>query len=237
MRRALAHARRGVGRTAPNPAVGACVVTGDGVVVGDGCHRAGGRARTRRLSRSTRPARARAARRSTARSSPASTRGGRARAPSASSPRASRASSPPWRIPFPLVRGRGFAMLREHGIAVEIGVAREEAVRLNQPFLTTIRERRPFVILKAATSLDGRLAAAPGRAHAVDLGCGRAACALSACPGGRDSHRLRHAARRRSAPHRAPGLSGASADPGRLRPPVARVAGGPRLCRPSPRDR
>ena len=64
--------------------------------------------------------------------------------------------------PFPLVRGRGFAVLREHGIAVETGVAREDAVRLNQPFLTTIRERRPFVILKAATSLDGRLAAARG---------------------------------------------------------------------------
>ena len=43
MRRALEHARRGLGRTTPNPAVGACVVTGDGVVVGDGCHeRAGG---------------------------------------------------------------------------------------------------------------------------------------------------------------------------------------------------
>jgi diaminohydroxyphosphoribosylaminopyrimidine deaminase/5-amino-6-(5-phosphoribosylamino)uracil reductase len=34
---------------------------------------------------------------------------------------------------------------------------------LNQPFVTTIREGRPFVILKAATSLDGRLSAAPGR--------------------------------------------------------------------------
>jgi diaminohydroxyphosphoribosylaminopyrimidine deaminase/5-amino-6-(5-phosphoribosylamino)uracil reductase len=64
--------------------------------------------------------------------------------------------------PFPLVRGRGFAALREHGIAVDTGIGRADAVRLNQPFLTTLRERRPFVILKAATSLDGRLAAAPG---------------------------------------------------------------------------
>jgi diaminohydroxyphosphoribosylaminopyrimidine deaminase/5-amino-6-(5-phosphoribosylamino)uracil reductase len=53
-------------------------------------------------------------------------------------------------------------MLREHGIAVEIGLGRQESARLNQPFLTTIREGRPFVILKAAVSLDGRLAAAPG---------------------------------------------------------------------------
>jgi diaminohydroxyphosphoribosylaminopyrimidine deaminase/5-amino-6-(5-phosphoribosylamino)uracil reductase len=64
--------------------------------------------------------------------------------------------------PYHLVHGRGFARLREHGIAVEVGVGSREAARLNQPFVTTIREGRPFVILKAATSLDGRLAAAPG---------------------------------------------------------------------------
>jgi diaminohydroxyphosphoribosylaminopyrimidine deaminase/5-amino-6-(5-phosphoribosylamino)uracil reductase len=64
--------------------------------------------------------------------------------------------------PYPLVHGRGFAKLREHGIAVEVGIGSREAARLNQPFVTAIREGRPFVILKAATSLDGRLAAAKG---------------------------------------------------------------------------
>jgi len=64
--------------------------------------------------------------------------------------------------PYPLVHGRGFAKLREHGITVEVGIGSREAARLNQPFVTTIREGRPFVILKAATSLDGRLAAAKG---------------------------------------------------------------------------
>ena len=64
--------------------------------------------------------------------------------------------------PYPLVHGRGFAKLREHGITVEVGVGSREAARLNQPFVTAIREGRPFVILKAATSLDGRLAAAQG---------------------------------------------------------------------------
>jgi diaminohydroxyphosphoribosylaminopyrimidine deaminase/5-amino-6-(5-phosphoribosylamino)uracil reductase len=54
-------------------------------------------------------------------------------------------------------------MLRAHGIEVRTGVGYEAAVRLNQPFLTTTRQGRPFVILKAATSLDGRLAAAPGQ--------------------------------------------------------------------------
>ena len=69
--------------------------------------------------------------------------------------------------PFPLVSGRGFAALRAHGIEVDVGVEREAAVRLNQPFLTAVREGRPFVILKAATSLDGRIAAAPGERTAL----------------------------------------------------------------------
>jgi diaminohydroxyphosphoribosylaminopyrimidine deaminase/5-amino-6-(5-phosphoribosylamino)uracil reductase len=60
--------------------------------------------------------------------------------------------------PFPQVNGRGFAVLRAHGIEVEIGVELEAAVRLNQPFLTAVRSGRPLVILKAATSLDGRIA-------------------------------------------------------------------------------
>src|SRR6185436_13633162 len=53
--------------------------------------------------------------------------------------------------------------LRAHGIEVEEGLERDAAVRLNQPYLTTIREGRPFVILKAATSIDGRIAEVPGR--------------------------------------------------------------------------
>jgi diaminohydroxyphosphoribosylaminopyrimidine deaminase/5-amino-6-(5-phosphoribosylamino)uracil reductase len=69
--------------------------------------------------------------------------------------------------PFPQVSGRGFAALRAHGIQVDVGVCADEAARLNQPFLTTVREGRPFVILKAATSLDGRIAAGPGQRTAI----------------------------------------------------------------------
>jgi diaminohydroxyphosphoribosylaminopyrimidine deaminase/5-amino-6-(5-phosphoribosylamino)uracil reductase len=64
--------------------------------------------------------------------------------------------------PYPLVRGRGFAVLRERGVAVEVGVEGEAAARLNQPFLTALRAGRPYVILKAATTADGFLGA-PGR--------------------------------------------------------------------------
>jgi diaminohydroxyphosphoribosylaminopyrimidine deaminase/5-amino-6-(5-phosphoribosylamino)uracil reductase len=64
--------------------------------------------------------------------------------------------------PFPLVAGGGFARLREHGIAVEVGVGQDAAVRMNQPYLTAVRKGRPFVILKAAASADGRIAAGAG---------------------------------------------------------------------------
>lgn len=161
MRRALAHARRGLGRTTPNPTVGACVVTGDGVVVGDGCTERAGERHAEIVALEEAGARARDATlyctlepcAHTGRTGPCTQRiiaAGIARVVAA------------MEDPFPLVRGRGFAVLREHGIVVETGIAREEAVRLNQPFLTTVRERRPFVILKAATSLDGRLAVGPG---------------------------------------------------------------------------
>ena len=64
--------------------------------------------------------------------------------------------------PFPLVRGRGFAILRAHGVDVEVGLEADAALRLNQPFLTAVRDQRPFVILKSAVSADGYVAAGPG---------------------------------------------------------------------------
>jgi diaminohydroxyphosphoribosylaminopyrimidine deaminase/5-amino-6-(5-phosphoribosylamino)uracil reductase len=65
--------------------------------------------------------------------------------------------------PDPRVSGRGFAYLREHGIEVEVGLGAAAASMLNQPFFTLVRQRRPFVIMKAAISLDGCIAEAPGR--------------------------------------------------------------------------
>jgi diaminohydroxyphosphoribosylaminopyrimidine deaminase/5-amino-6-(5-phosphoribosylamino)uracil reductase len=69
--------------------------------------------------------------------------------------------------PFPKVQGRGFAKLRAHGIQVEVGLEREAAVHLNQPFLTSVLHARPFVIMKVAMSRDGYIAAAPGRRTAI----------------------------------------------------------------------
>jgi diaminohydroxyphosphoribosylaminopyrimidine deaminase/5-amino-6-(5-phosphoribosylamino)uracil reductase len=64
--------------------------------------------------------------------------------------------------PNPVVDGRGFHYLRAQGVDVEIGLRQSAAVRLNQPFFTLTREGRPFVILKAATSLDGCIARTRG---------------------------------------------------------------------------
>ena len=161
MTRALFHAGRGRGRTSPNPLVGALVVSADGVVVGQGHHeRAGGphaevhalesageRARGGTLYCSLEPCS------HVGRTGPCVARivdAGVARVVAAIED------------PNPLVSGRGFAFLRAHGVEVDVGVGAEAATRLNQPFLTLMRRRRPFVVLKAAVSLDGCIAAAPG---------------------------------------------------------------------------
>jgi diaminohydroxyphosphoribosylaminopyrimidine deaminase/5-amino-6-(5-phosphoribosylamino)uracil reductase len=65
--------------------------------------------------------------------------------------------------PNPLVNGRGLEELRGAGLIVEAGVLRDEAERLNRAFITMQTAGRPLVVAKAAVSLDGCIAAAPGR--------------------------------------------------------------------------
>lgn len=66
--------------------------------------------------------------------------------------------------PNPAVNGKGIQNLREAGIEVEVGLLQQEARRLNDGFARHIRTGLPFVNLKAAISLDGRIAPAPGSA-------------------------------------------------------------------------
>jgi diaminohydroxyphosphoribosylaminopyrimidine deaminase/5-amino-6-(5-phosphoribosylamino)uracil reductase len=160
--RALFLAARGRGRTSPNPLVGAVVVSKDGTVVGQGFHeRAGGphaevnaldvagsRARGATLYCNLEPCC------HVGRTGPCV-----GRIVEAGISRVIAATEDP----NPAVRGRGFSYLHAHGVEVRIGVGAGPAIRLNQPFFTLMREQRPFVILKAATSLDGCIAGAPGQ--------------------------------------------------------------------------
>ncbi len=75
--------------------------------------------------------------------------------------------------PNPQVSGRGFARLREAGIAVESGFLVEEAVRLNLRFLIAATLRRPEVTLKWAMSLDGRIATSTGQSQWISSPAGR----------------------------------------------------------------
>ena len=59
--------------------------------------------------------------------------------------------------PNPLVSGKGFTTLRESGIEVVTGILADEAAKLNEKFCVWHQKNRPFVHLKLATSLDGRI--------------------------------------------------------------------------------
>jgi len=64
--------------------------------------------------------------------------------------------------PDPRVAGRGIASLREAGIIVEVGIGADAASALLAPYLVHRRTGRPYVVLKVAASLDGRIAAPDG---------------------------------------------------------------------------
>jgi diaminohydroxyphosphoribosylaminopyrimidine deaminase/5-amino-6-(5-phosphoribosylamino)uracil reductase len=67
--------------------------------------------------------------------------------------------------PDPRVAGKGFAMLREAGITVDTGLLAIEARKANAGFLLSKEQARPFITLKLAASLDGRIATASGESR------------------------------------------------------------------------
>jgi len=161
MRRALFHARRAEGVTTPNPLVGAIVVSAAGVVVGQGCHPRAGEPHAEVFALREAGAEARGATLYVTlepcchqgRTGPCTQRiiaAGIARVVAAMTD------------PNPLVSGHGFEQLRAHGIQVEVGVLGDDAERLNRAFTIVQTQGRPMVVVKAATSLDAKIAAAPG---------------------------------------------------------------------------
>jgi diaminohydroxyphosphoribosylaminopyrimidine deaminase/5-amino-6-(5-phosphoribosylamino)uracil reductase len=178
MELALELARQGVGRTSPNPAVGAVLVR-EGAIVGRGFHtwagvrhaeivalaEAGERARGATLYITLEPCSHHGR---TAPCADALIQAGVARVVAA------------LEDPNPEVAGRGFDRLRAAGIEVELAEEYEKAAgQINEAFIHSMRSGRPLVTLKAALTLDGKIAARRGetgwitseraRAHAQTL--------------------------------------------------------------------
>jgi diaminohydroxyphosphoribosylaminopyrimidine deaminase / 5-amino-6-(5-phosphoribosylamino)uracil reductase len=163
MRAALALARRGLGRSWPNPTVG-CVLVKERRVVGRGWTQPGGRphAETEALRRAGPMARG-------------------ATAYVTLEPCSHYAQTPPcaealveagigravvaMEDPDPRVSGRGVARLEHGGVSVSLGVGEDEAAAINAGFLLRIREKRPLVTLKLAMTLDGRIATRIGESR------------------------------------------------------------------------
>ena len=163
MRMALSLARRGEGKTSPNPPVGAVVAAG-GRLVAAGYHRAAGSAHAEALALRAAGRRARGATLYVT-LEPCSTRGRTGPCTEAilRSGIARVVAAVP--DPNPRHRGRGFRLLRRAGLRVSVGTCAPEAENLLRPFAKWIRTGRPYVTLKMAMTLDGRIADASGRSR------------------------------------------------------------------------
>lgn len=163
MTAALAVGRRGLGRVWPNPAVG-CVVVKDGRPVGRGWTQPGGRPHAETMALAAAGGDAAGA---TAYVSlePCAHHG---RTPPCAdaliAARVARVVSP-MRDPDPRVSGRGFAALRAAGIAVDVGLMAAAAEEANAGFLALQRSGRPWLTLKLAATLDGRIATRTGESR------------------------------------------------------------------------
>ncbi len=168
MAAALRLARHGIGRVAPNPAVG-CLIVRDGRVLGRGATRPGGRPHAEAVALAD--ARMRygeeALRGATAYVSlePCAHHG---RTPPCADALVAAGIArvvAPMADPDPRVDGRGFARLREAGITVDAGLMAAEAAEVNAGFLTRISMGRPRVLLKLAATMDGRIATSKGESR------------------------------------------------------------------------
>jgi diaminohydroxyphosphoribosylaminopyrimidine deaminase/5-amino-6-(5-phosphoribosylamino)uracil reductase len=163
MQYALELARRGRALASPNPMVGAVLVR-DGQVVGEGFHRYAEKKHAETWALEQAGA---AARGSTlfVTLEPCSHHG---RTPPCTGQLIEAGVSrvvAAMRDPNPLVAGKGLRSLQEAGIAVETGLLETDAVKLNEAYCRFVQTRLPFVTLKAAMTLDGKIAQADGRSQ------------------------------------------------------------------------
>jgi diaminohydroxyphosphoribosylaminopyrimidine deaminase/5-amino-6-(5-phosphoribosylamino)uracil reductase len=163
MRRALALAARAEGETNPNPMVG-CVVVRYRRSVGEGWHRRAGGPHAEVVALAAAGPRARGATLYVS-LEPCSHQGRTSPcAPQVAAAGIARVVAA-MRDPNPRVAGQGFEDLRAAGVAVEVGLLGAEARRLNERFVVAATQPRPFVLLKAALTLDGRIATAAGESR------------------------------------------------------------------------
>jgi diaminohydroxyphosphoribosylaminopyrimidine deaminase/5-amino-6-(5-phosphoribosylamino)uracil reductase len=160
MREALAAACRGLGRTSPNPAVGAVVVQG-GRMVARGHHARAGGPHAEVVALRAAGEAARGADLYTT-LEPCDHFGRTPPCSLAIIEAGVRRVFVGSRDPNPLVQGKGLSRLRRHGVEVIPGVLTAECDRLNAAWFTYITRGRPHVTLKAAVTLDGRLATRTG---------------------------------------------------------------------------
>lgn len=167
MRRALELAAKGRGHTSPNPMVGAVLVDANGQLLGEGWHHRAGEAHAEVNAIADAVVRGNSIRGATlyVTLEPCSTTGrtgpcveailkaGIARVICAATD------------PNPAHQGRGLELLRQAGAEVVSGVLSEESRKLNRAFNHWIVKRTPFVTLKSAMSLDGKIATAEGESR------------------------------------------------------------------------
>jgi diaminohydroxyphosphoribosylaminopyrimidine deaminase / 5-amino-6-(5-phosphoribosylamino)uracil reductase len=177
---ALDLAARGRGRVSPNPLVGAVVVA-DGAVVGRGWHEGPGTAHAEVVALGEAGERAPGATLFTS-LEPCDHRGRTGPCTQAIMEAGIGRVVVGVVDPNPVVDGRGIERLRGGGVEVRVGVLGQESERINEAFFKHVRTGAPFVTLKMAATLDGKVAARDGSSRWITGGQARA-----------DVHRLRGA--------------------------------------------
>ena len=161
MTRALEAAARGVGQVSPGPLVGTVIVDAGGEIAGEGFYLYDQLKHAETLALEQARERARGG---TAYVSlePHAHHGRTSPCTEALISAGIRRVVAPIEDPNPKVSGRGFAHLREAGMEVSTGLLKDEAAQLNEAYIHFMRTGRPFVHLKLAVSLDGKVATFSG---------------------------------------------------------------------------
>ena len=161
MQQALELARKGIALASPNPCVGAMLVDAEGKAIGRGTHTYEGRKHAELLALEEAGDRARGAT-LYVNLEPCSHVGRTGPCADALIAAGVKRVFVAMRDPNPAVGGQGLARLRNAGIEVQEGLGEAEARKLNESFAKYVRHKTPFVTLKTAMTLDGKIAPPPG---------------------------------------------------------------------------